>query len=184
MSDTPPEALHVVLEVQPDGRSLFLCPECDDDRVTVPDSVSTVCTRDWLQGRLLECSVRFGARTCACWETDPYEGEEAATDRQRRFFHYVCVAILLGARGRRVDLPRCVKEQIESAAIGSGGSFLGMYFAAGVRIGSQPARCSTASHCSNNSSTHLRREKDSSCGSGLSGSLISELGAVFKGIAI
>ena len=33
---------------------------------------------------------------------------------QRRFFYYRTVAKLLGGGGKRVDLPFCVKEKIES----------------------------------------------------------------------
>mmetsp|Transcript_18070 Transcript_18070/g.45289 ORF Transcript_18070/g.45289 Transcript_18070/m.45289 type:complete len:123 (+) Transcript_18070:34-402(+) len=108
------DAVHVVGPSQTNAGWVFLCPECDADRVegVQPDS-ARICTRVWLTGRQLSCQARFGDRTCNCWESDPYEGEEAATDRQRRFFHYVTIALLLGGAGRRVDLPLCVKENIE-----------------------------------------------------------------------
>lgn len=47
-----------------------------------------------------------------CFKTDPYQGEEAS-DKQRRYFHYSCIALALGAVGVRADLPGCVRVRIE-----------------------------------------------------------------------
>lgn len=108
------EALHVVGPLQHGETWVFLCPTCDDDRLTdLPAAADRQCTTDWLTGQLLAGDSRLGNRSCHCWHTDPYEGEKAS-GKQRRFFHYRTIAFLLGAApGQRVDLPGCVKDKIE-----------------------------------------------------------------------
>lgn len=93
---------------------VLLCPTCDDDRLTdLPAIPERLCTTEWLEGEVLQGDAKLGHRTCECWRTDPYDGEDAS-GKQRRFFHYRTIAILLGAQpGQRVDLPGCVKDKIE-----------------------------------------------------------------------
>ena len=90
---------------------VFLCPECDDDRVTGIEG-PIQCTVDWLRGQWLVGDAQVGHRTCSCWLTDPWVNEPGATNANRRFFYYRTLAILLGGSGTRVDLPPCVKEFI------------------------------------------------------------------------
>ena len=108
---------HVVGPVRVSSKWIFLCPECDSDRLdTQPSQSDTVvqCTKDWLRGELLRGGERTDDRGCYCWETDPYEGEGGAeTNNKRRFFHYTTISKLLGGAGKRVDLPLCVKEKVE-----------------------------------------------------------------------
>lgn len=107
-------AVHVVGPVWNKNKWVFLCPECDADVIDGLDSsVARQCTTEWLQGQELRYAPSFGDRSCLCWETDPYEGQEEATDKERRFFYYRAVAAELGAQGRRVDLPGCVKDKIQ-----------------------------------------------------------------------
>lgn len=96
-----------------DGRSVFLCPVCDESRLEGPALDDRECTRAWLQGQLLVGDRRNKGRTCYCFETDPFERDSEASDEARRFFHYRAIALKLGGGGRRVDLPRCVRKQIE-----------------------------------------------------------------------
>lgn len=108
------ESLNVVGPVLHRGNYVFLCPVCDDDRLTdIPPAAVRVCTTEWLAGAHLVGDSKLGHRECFCWETDPFQGEEA-TGKQRRFFYYRTVALRLGAEpGQRVDLPGCTKEKIE-----------------------------------------------------------------------
>lgn len=103
MGDHP---TYVVGPHRAQGKWIFLCPECDEKGAI--DSANIVCTTDWLRGQELE----WDNHTCLCFETDPYEGEEVES-RRKRFFLYSSISRLLGAHGRRVDLPCCVKQQIE-----------------------------------------------------------------------
>ena len=90
---------HVVGPVRVSSKWIFLCPECDSDRLdTQPSQSDTVvqCTTDWLRGELLRGGERTGDRSCYCWETDPYEGEGVAEiNNKRRFFHYTTISKLL-----------------------------------------------------------------------------------------
>ena len=86
---------------------------CDDDRATGLDPNETQeCTVDNLTGTVLRCEELFGDRSCLCFETDPYANEDVP-NAKRRFFLYRTIALELGATGRRVDLPLCVKEKVE-----------------------------------------------------------------------
>lgn len=108
------ESIHIVGPERVTDKWIFLCPECDDDRVDgIPADVTRVCTVEWLEGQQLIGDDKLGGRTCYCWQTDPFEGEDDATDRSRRYFYYRTLAFKLGGSGRRVDLPLCVKEKIE-----------------------------------------------------------------------
>ena len=108
---------HVVGPVRVSSKWIFLCPECDSDRLdTQPSQSDTVvqCTKEWLRGEHLRGDERTGNRSAYCFESDPYEGEGGSElNNKRRFFYYTTVAKLLGGAGKRVDLPLCVKERIE-----------------------------------------------------------------------
>lgn len=107
------EEFHVVGPLRSSRKWVFLCPECDDDRVTGLDGARRRCTTDWLEGQLLSGDAGYGERSCYAWQTDPYEGVSEVSNKERRYFYYHTVALLLGGSGRRVDLPACVKEKIE-----------------------------------------------------------------------
>ena len=107
------ETLHVVGPVQGNAHSLFLCPVCDDDRTTGTEGYELVCTAEFLRGKDLVGDARVGHRSCVCFVTDPFAGEENATDAQRRFYFYRTIALFLNGGGQRVDLPCCVREAIE-----------------------------------------------------------------------
>lgn len=66
---------------------VFLCPVCDDDRVTGVEGAQTVSTTVRLRGQELEVTDEDGARSAICWETEPFEGDEKALPKHRRFFH-------------------------------------------------------------------------------------------------
>lgn len=116
------ETIYVVGPEWSNEKWIFLCPECDDDRVTgVPPEVERLCTVDWLEGQLLSGDKLLGFRSCYCFETDPLEDKEDATDRERRFFYYRTVAFKLGGGGRRVDLPLCVMAERRIERVGQKG---------------------------------------------------------------
>lgn len=108
------EPIHVVGPVRSARHWVFMCPVCDDDRVTGLEGAQVVCTTEWLQGQELELEDIDGARTAICWETDPFEGDSSALPKHRRFFHYKTIARLLGGQGRRVQLPGCVEDKVQS----------------------------------------------------------------------
>lgn len=116
------ESIHVVGPERCADKWIFLCPECDEDRLEgIPPEVTRLCTVEWLDGELLSGDKTLGERSCYCWQTDPYEGEDRA--RTTRRTGIVASSILqnhrhqawrcIGGGGRRVDLPLCVKEKIE-----------------------------------------------------------------------
>lgn len=107
------EVFHVVGPEGVAGKWVFLCPVCDDDRVTGLDGAERVCTAQWLHGQLLRGDKKVGNRTCYCFQSDPFEGETSVKNDQRRYFHYRVIALKLGGAGRRVDLPGCVREKVE-----------------------------------------------------------------------
>ena len=47
----PEEAIHVVGPVRGNRHWHFLCPVCDNDRVTGIADSEVVCTTEWLEGR-------------------------------------------------------------------------------------------------------------------------------------
>lgn len=99
---------YVVGPCQTGRKWVFLCPSCDEDRVVEVDRATAQCTVEWLDGQVL----RYRARTWYCFQSDPFEGSSAPND-EKRFHYYSAVARLLGASGRRVELPLCVREKIE-----------------------------------------------------------------------
>lgn len=108
------EPIHVVGPVRSARHWVFLCPVCDDDRVTGVEGAPIVCTTEWLRGQELEVADEdLGTRTALCWETDPFEDDPSALPKNRRFFHYTTIARLLGGTGRRVQLPGCVEDKIQ-----------------------------------------------------------------------
>lgn len=112
MSESAPEKerdCHVVGPLAtPNGR-IFLCPVCDDDRVTNVDSDTALCTAEWLTGQQLSNKDT----SCTCFETSPFADDKDVSDRERRYFYYRTIARLLGAQGCRVRLPQCVTDRIE-----------------------------------------------------------------------
>ena len=113
MEQEAPELIYVCGPFSGNNRTVFLCPECDDDQVTGLEGAPKTCSTLWLEGLLLLGDDRVGDRSCKCWQTDPYDGEVGATNAQRRFFHYRTIALFFGDAGQRVDLPECVKEKIQ-----------------------------------------------------------------------
>ena len=113
MDQEPPAAIHCCGPFQGALKSEFLCPVCDDDRVTGLEGAEIVCCVEWLTGQWIVGDNRVGNRACYCFVSDPFENDENATNSQRRFYFYRTLAILLGGGGQRVDLPDCVLEKIQ-----------------------------------------------------------------------
>ena len=113
MNPEPPPPIHCCGPFDGPTKTQFMCPVCDDDRVTGLEGAATVCCVEWLTGQWVVGDGRVGNRGCYCFVTDPFENDEHATNAQRRFFFYRTLAILLGGSGQRVDLPDCVKEKIQ-----------------------------------------------------------------------
>ncbi|KAL1519231.1 hypothetical protein AB1Y20_003490 [Prymnesium parvum] len=79
------EPLFVVGPEEAKDKSIFLCPECDQDRLeSVPANTAVQCTAKWLEGRQLACAARFGTRSCLCWQTDPDGGRTGGQPKRRR----------------------------------------------------------------------------------------------------
>lgn len=101
--------VHVVGPERSASRWIFLCPVCDADRVELGEAETPECTTSWLDGRALQ----FDGVDWTCWERGALDDRDLS-DKQKRFLCYSAIARELGAVGRRVDLPACVKAKIES----------------------------------------------------------------------
>ena len=107
--------------VKPDFGTLqlLLCTECDKQHPLViaengDDTKERDCVVDWLTGQQLSADDAC----CFCFETDPFPTEDFPNKlpSERRYFHYVHIARLLGVKGQknRAKLPKCVTDRIAS----------------------------------------------------------------------
>lgn len=136
------------------GKYVFLCPVCDNKLLEGPPIADPECTCSWLHGELLVGDKRNKGRSCYCFQTDPFEDDLGATEENRRYFHYRAIALKLGGGGRRVDLPRCVKERVEQLYGRSRTGFIGD--AADEKEADSQAGGSES--CSSQAESHHRQE--------------------------